>query len=133
MRCINGHKTKCVDTRERKDGQIRRRYKCYLCTDMFTTLETKNIMRKKVRQGHGASLTISPNTMTTPRKITPEDQPIFPCWLWGSVGNHWRRFERWRVNYTPQQGLWTHWLPDQPDAPTEIPTIPRTRCGEYRM
>lgn len=41
MKCLNGHKVACVDTRPRADGMVRRRYKCFLCTDKFTTLETR--------------------------------------------------------------------------------------------
>jgi transcriptional regulator NrdR family protein len=47
MKCINGHKVACIDSRERRDGCIRRRYKCYLCTDRFSTLETKDIKRTR--------------------------------------------------------------------------------------
>jgi transcriptional regulator NrdR family protein len=51
MKCCNGHKVSCIDSRERKDGCVRRRYKCYLCTDRFSTVETKDVQRINIGRG----------------------------------------------------------------------------------
>lgn len=59
------------------------------------------------------------NPTPTARKITPSDQPVFPCWLWmpyrvcGHVG--WERFAS-PVNVVAS----THWHPDQPTAPEPV-------------
>lgn len=61
------------------------------------------------------------------RLITPEDQPVFPCWLWRSPDEQWHRiispaascFSLWG-NLGPHNGF-THWHPDQPTAPTCTP------------
>lgn len=62
--------------------------------------------------------------MSTIHKITPENQPVFPCWLWDTACLHWTR--RINVNqYFTQLDLHnerlTHWHPDQPTAPTKVP------------
>lgn len=57
----------------------------------------------------------------TARRITPDDPPQFPCWLWidGEAfrnGGFWLRYEHTRpvaVNYT-------YWHPDQPTAPAPV-------------
>jgi hypothetical protein len=57
---------------------------------------------------------------STPRLITPDCQPEFPCWLWAADAKypHWYRYPAkeflWRRDYT-------HWHPDQPTAPTCAP------------
>lgn len=55
-----------------------------------------------------------------PRRITSTDQPVFPCWLWHTPLAYW-------VHHTgvPTDILanaYTHWLPDQSEAPTCVPT-----------
>lgn len=73
--------------------------------------------------------------MTTPippapaeeaRAITPESQPVFPCWLYGAFTQAglsgpcgwYRATDHW---YVSQHGWTTHWHPDQPAAPTVTP------------
>ena len=41
MRCDCGSSTKCVDSRGRDRGAIRRRYNCSSCGRKFTTIELK--------------------------------------------------------------------------------------------
>jgi hypothetical protein len=64
--------------------------------------------------------------MTTPqptpqpslaRRITPEDQPVFPCWLYGPKG--WLHFMRWGISSARYEA--THWHPHQREAPAEVP------------
>lgn len=64
-----------------------------------------------------------------PRRITEVDPPVFPCWLWCPQEHSWSHAthtqgeiaERFTCGWFP----FTHWLPDQPTAPTCVPE-PRT-------
>jgi len=66
--------------------------------------------------------------MTTPtaRRITPTDQPVFPCWLWMSHGSYWFRIgtDHWEDMKDRLSGIlaegWTHWHPDQDAAPEQV-------------
>lgn len=79
--------------------------------------------------------------MTTPRKITPEDQPVFPCWVWtkpqGKVA-FWQKVYAERLFDPNRFGSRacdsTHWLPDQPTAPDCIPAPAAPNTGpNHRM
>lgn len=57
---------------------------------------------------------------TGPRKITAEEPPQFPCWLYEPPPGHlfcWRRYTEPGHDF----GLKTHWHPDQSTAPTVTP------------
>lgn len=69
--------------------------------------------------------------MSKIQKITPDCQPVFPCWLWSRTAlgmptmysNGWYRALTWS-RYTIrslEQSCWTHFHPDQTEAPTERP------------
>lgn len=67
--------------------------------------------------------------MTSIRRITPEDQPQFPCWVWAPpiVNQHgwwWRcvTVETFRYEQAEEDAS-THWSPDAPEAPSEVPTL----------
>jgi hypothetical protein len=56
------------------------------------------------------------------RAITPESQPVFPCWLWRpncSEGPYWFR-AIFKPNWA-RNGVFSHWHPDQPTPPTVTP------------
>ena len=61
------------------------------------------------------------------RKITPQDPPQFPCWLWDEERNAWSRFheQMWRDDPPTIERLLkveiTHWHPDHPTAPASPP------------
>ncbi len=63
---------------------------------------------------------MTPNQSPTSqvRRITAEDRPVFPCWLWINGPQFregfWLHYEHTRPVAVP----YTHWHPDQPDAPT---------------
>lgn len=74
-------------------------------------------------------------TPKPPHRITSENPPQFPCWLFSpgyyySVG--WRRAES--ANALIHLNKFTHWHPDQPTAPTVVTEAsgetPRTEMGE---
>lgn len=59
---------------------------------------------------------IPPAPTPAPKRITPTDQPVFPCWLW-------HPYYQWCwVKFAGFSHRCTHWLPDQPTAPTCTPT-----------
>ena len=63
------------------------------------------------------------NTPTNqpPHRITSENPPQFPCWLW-TVGDNFRSgFWLRYVHTRPVAVPYTHWHPDQPTAPTAVP------------
>jgi hypothetical protein len=56
--------------------------------------------------------------MSTPQRITPECQPVFPCWMWDNSFTKW-----WRRDAFPDaapHGVYTHWHPDSPTAPEPV-------------
>lgn len=64
--------------------------------------------------------------------ITPEQPPKFPCWLWlegnndaGNIWHYWQHcMSRGQMIAETGEGCWaTHWHPDQPEPPTERPTL----------
>lgn len=57
--------------------------------------------------------------MTNPpiNLITPQCQPVFPCWLWKNDG-HWYHYDR---PWCSLNAVFTHWSPDAPTAPSEGP------------
>ena len=63
------------------------------------------------------------NTPTNqpPHRITPENPPQFPCWLWHCSTDSWRRFNRDTFIDRVEPALFSHWHPDQPTAPTAVP------------
>lgn len=66
----------------------------------------------------------SPTPTPAYKRITPDCQPVFPCWVWHS-GNHLMRPE-WTHSSQLVQSLavspyTTHWHPDQSIAPTCVP------------
>lgn len=67
--------------------------------------------------------------MSTIHRITPDSQPVFPCWLWYLIISgepmKWARHER-EPAY-PAMRFCTHWHPDQPDAPAVTPGITTER------
>lgn len=60
---------------------------------------------------------------TKSQRITPENQPQFPCWLYhlivSGAPRKWIHHEE-EPAY-PAMRFVTHWHPDQPDAPQEVP------------
>lgn len=67
-------------------------------------------------------------------RITPDDPPQFPCWLWSSNTKNW-----WRRDTFPDAapaGEYTHWHPEQPpptDGPSDDPSTEQLRSElEYR-
>ncbi len=60
-----------------------------------------------------------------PRRVT-ETPPVFPCWLWRSNFNAWQHEpdDRWCGQLAKGGTFFTHWLPDQPAAPTCVPDNP---------
>ena len=60
------------------------------------------------------------NTPTNqpPHRITPENPPQFPCWLFSTFHNKWEHRRTWIAKHPPQ---YSHWHPDQPTAPTAVP------------
>jgi hypothetical protein len=69
--------------------------------------------------------------MSTARKITPECQPVFPCWLWieSSIADDaWERCE-----VAPDYVRYaTHWHPDQATAPEPVnEPIWCAACGRW--
>jgi hypothetical protein len=59
-------------------------------------------------------MTTKGEAMSTPQRITPECQPVFPCWLWDSQASKW-----FYVTHAGFRGM-THWHPDQPTAPEPV-------------
>lgn len=64
--------------------------------------------------------------MSKPIRITADDQPQFPCWLWHrpilKTAWQWTRFlEAPREIMPGALALITHWHTDQPEPPTERP------------
>lgn len=61
--------------------------------------------------------------MTLIKQITPECQPVFPCWLWSRIESSWKRFSYEPMfKRSPAYGdYYTHFAPDQPTPPTEVP------------
>lgn len=61
------------------------------------------------------------------RPITPDNQPVFPCWLWHS-GNHLMKAQAQHSNQLIEalavSPYTTHWHRDQPTAPTAQPEQP---------
>lgn len=62
------------------------------------------------------------------QRITPSCQPVFPCWLWNPNVTPFSKqligWERWKVNNPGDYYFLkerTHFHPDQPSAPTEVP------------
>ena len=65
------------------------------------------------------------------RRITPESQPVFPCWLWLPIAkHHWFRLSGGLALDISKVGF-THWHPDQPHAPTDIPGAALVIDGDY--
>lgn len=68
-----------------------------------------------------------PSTPPQWRKITKEDPPQFPCWLWsppyGSQPGHWWRCTSYLVFSADndEDDSATHWHPDSPTAPEGRP------------
>lgn len=57
-------------------------------------------------------------------RITPENSPQFPCWLWSSTHEEWQRWMRndaEELEEPYRYYAFTHWHPDQPTAPTAQP------------
>lgn len=56
--------------------------------------------------------------------ITPENRPVFPCWLWCCEYTALSRepwgWQKW-AHSPASTRLFTHWHPDQPTAPTDQP------------
>lgn len=61
--------------------------------------------------------------MSTAHRITPECQPVFPCWLWHEGTWRWIRHVAF-PHHDLLHNAYTHWHPDQPEAPTTVPTPP---------
>jgi hypothetical protein len=67
----------------------------------------------------------------TPRLITPDCQPEFPCWLWcppdfgyqnKPIEGYWYKMDSARrYEYDKRNSPPTYWHPDQPTAPTCVP------------
>jgi len=62
------------------------------------------------------------------QRITPDNPPVFPCWLWAlnTTDERWEHHISWAPVGPPQDWGWTHWHPDQLEAPTERPDAPAT-------
>lgn len=64
------------------------------------------------------------DTMNTKiHRITPDCQPVFPCWLWDAREQEWGRasFGPCDIYLGEMSSDYTHWHPDQPTAPTQRP------------
>lgn len=59
--------------------------------------------------------------MSTHHKITPENPPQFPCWAKFHTGE-WLHFNQPPAPNWIEANL-THWSPDAPTAPTEVPAM----------
>ncbi len=62
------------------------------------------------------------------RAITPESQPVFPCWLWVAYRPLSGGVPSWEyLSMAPDMAAWnvTHWHPDQPTPPTVTPAQPK--------
>lgn len=57
-----------------------------------------------------------------PIPITPENPPQFPCWLFLVKSRRWKRAVLPLSPFMLKPS--SHWHPDQPEAPTGIPTVP---------
>lgn len=57
-----------------------------------------------------------------PFRITPECQPVFPCWIFNNVRTtpHWYRAQS-SVYFFGYMAQHTPWSPDSPHAPTVTP------------
>lgn len=60
-----------------------------------------------------------PTNQPVPIRITPTSQPQLPCWIWSPTNfrNAWNHVTIAAELFEGD----THWLPDQPDAPTVVP------------
>ncbi len=58
--------------------------------------------------------------MTQINKIS-DTPPVFPCWMWRTHGHYWNNWSG-HVSVPPDA---THWSPDAPTAPTELPEEPK--------
>lgn len=67
----------------------------------------------------------------TPIPITPQDQPKFPCWLWHPAHRAWFHWEGnySHVNAPVHNKGYTHYHPDQPEAPEPITSEPASRAA----
>src|SRR5690242_9988453 len=64
--------------------------------------------------------------MNLAKKIVPGETIPFPCWLWDTFKgrNAWAHYVSIRPEHIIGLGF-THWHPDQPEAPTEPPSSSR--------
>jgi len=57
-----------------------------------------------------------------------EREPVFPCWLWSQVNRKWEHSAKKNsLTWEWSDVDYTHWLPDQPTAPTATPTATPAR------
>lgn len=64
----------------------------------------------------------TPPTAPEARRITPDCQPTYPCWLWNNVHNEWHHatLGMW-TNCDPRKSYtFTHWHPEQPEPPAPL-------------
>jgi hypothetical protein len=69
-----------------------------------------------------------PSVPPSARLITPECQPVFPCWLYfrgTSIPSGWVRHGSASGPGWLARNGYTHWHPDQPEAPTVTPSEPK--------
>lgn len=62
-------------------------------------------------------------TTRTARRITPEDPPQFPCWLWNAKDNQWRNCRSNFPDYMTSQLIaigFTHWHAHRPTPPAPV-------------
>lgn len=54
-------------------------------------------------------------------RITPENQPVFPCWLWNDFYKEWHRavLGMWNETFPEKSYTFTYWSPDSPTAPQQ--------------
>lgn len=62
----------------------------------------------------------------TAHLITPQDQPKFPCWLWSDTGQCW--LKKYGVSGSMLR-YYSHYHPDQPEAPEPITSEPASRAA----
>lgn len=71
------------------------------------------------------------STGTGENRITPECQPVFPCWLWCKIVRPYNQIAYgWELHYKDPGCItdhFTHWHPGQPEAPA---TPPKMNAGE---